>query len=266
MNIRSLGWRTDLIFPRFDGIVEDRGDCLVVRTPTNPGYYWGNFLLFRDPPAVDSLPAWKERFRLEISSIQPADHVTFGWDSPEGEAAALEPFLAEGFRLEENVVLSAETLSPPPHVNGEIGVRPLASAEDWAQVLRNQVECRPAEFALEDYRVFKERQMARYRRMAEAGAGAWYGAFLDDRVVADLGIFVDGGLARFQRVETHPDFRRRGICGTLVYEAARQARSSLGAERMVIVADENYHAGRIYAALGFRRTERQLGLELRPRE
>lgn len=266
MNIRSLGWRTDLIFPRFDGIVTDRGDCLVIRTPSNPGYYWGNFLLFPHPPGPDSLPLWTERFREEIAAHQPAAHVTFGWDSPGGEAGALEPFLAEGFQLNESVVLAADALSPPPHRSEEIAVRPLATDDDWAQVLRNQVECRPAEFAVEGYREFKERQMARYRRMAEAGLGAWFGAFLDGRVVADLGIFTDGGLARFQRVETHPDFRRRGICGTLVHEAARQAKAELGAERLVIVADEHYHAGRIYESLGFRRAERQLGLELRPRE
>ena len=32
---RSLGWQTDLIFARFDGEVADRGDHLLVRTPTN---------------------------------------------------------------------------------------------------------------------------------------------------------------------------------------------------------------------------------------
>jgi predicted GNAT family acetyltransferase len=67
-------------------------------------------------------------------------------------------------------------------------------------------------------------------------------------------------------VETHPEFRRRGICGTLVYESARHALGSLGAERLVMVADAHYHAARIYESLGFRPTERQLGVERRPRD
>lgn len=50
MNIRSLGYRTDLLFPRFDGEVIDRGDYTVIRTPSNPTFYWGNFLLFDQPP------------------------------------------------------------------------------------------------------------------------------------------------------------------------------------------------------------------------
>ncbi len=46
MEIQSLGYRTDLIFPKFDGQIIDRGNYLVILTPTNPTYYWGNFLLF----------------------------------------------------------------------------------------------------------------------------------------------------------------------------------------------------------------------------
>jgi hypothetical protein len=45
MRIRSLGYRTDLIFARAHGQVANRGDHLVIRTPSNPGFYWGNFLL-----------------------------------------------------------------------------------------------------------------------------------------------------------------------------------------------------------------------------
>jgi hypothetical protein len=42
----SLGWRSDLVFARFDGEVVDRGNHLLVRTPGNPTFWWGNFLLF----------------------------------------------------------------------------------------------------------------------------------------------------------------------------------------------------------------------------
>ena len=39
MIIRSLGYCTDLFFPRFDGEVIDRGDFLIIRTPANPTFY-----------------------------------------------------------------------------------------------------------------------------------------------------------------------------------------------------------------------------------
>ena len=67
--------------------------------------------------------------------------------------------------------------------------------------------------------------MAHYRQMQRAGLGGWFGAFLGNRVVADLGLFCIGGVGRFQTVETVPEFRRQGICGTLVYQAARWGRA-----------------------------------------
>lgn len=112
----------------------------------------------------------------------------------------------------------------------------------------------------EGYRAFKERQMARYRGMVRAGLGHWFGAFLEGRLVADLGVFRDGELGRFQSVGTHPNFRRRGICGTLVYRAASYAYEAMGIRTLVMVADEHYHAARIYESVGFRPTEKQRGL------
>src|SRR3990172_6867910 len=62
MNPRSLAWRTDLIFPRFDGEILDRGRYLVIRTPSNPTFYWGNFLLFDGPPAPGDDEPWPPLF------------------------------------------------------------------------------------------------------------------------------------------------------------------------------------------------------------
>jgi predicted GNAT family acetyltransferase len=99
--------------------------------------------------------------------------------------------------------------------------------------------------------------MRGYRRLAEAGRGAWFGAFLDGRIVADLGVYRDPDLplARFQSVGTHPDFRRRGICGTLVQQASAFALSRMAVETLVMLADEEYHAARIYESVGFRPVE-----------
>ena len=77
----SLGWRTHLIFPRFDAIIAERADCLLVRTPHNPTYFWGNFLLFDRPPRVGEAASWLTLFAAEISALQPeSSHLAFGID------------------------------------------------------------------------------------------------------------------------------------------------------------------------------------------
>jgi predicted GNAT family acetyltransferase len=128
-------------------------------------------------------------------------------------------------------------------------------------VLENQVACRLSEFEAADYTVLKRRQLERYRAMMDAGLGAWFGAFLDGRPVADLGVFIDGDVGRYQAVGTHPDYRRRGLCGTLVHHAAQHAFRTWGVKTLVMVANPEYHAARIYESVDFRPTERQVGLE-----
>jgi RimJ/RimL family protein N-acetyltransferase len=194
-------------------------------------------------------------FRRELPDV---GHVAIGWESP--ETGDVTEWRAANYLIYENVVLAAtrETLRPPPHPNGEVTIRPCVSDDDWEQAIRNQIDTREAHFSLESYSIFKRRQFARYREMTARGLGAWFGAFAGDRLVADCGVYTDGGeLGRFQSVGTREEFRRRGICGSLVSFAASHAFERLGASRLVMVADEHYHAARIYESVGFAPAEKQ---------
>ncbi len=261
MEPRSLGYRTDLIFPRFDGRVTDCEDCVVVRTPSNPTYHWGNFLLFGEPPGPGDDERWLARFAEEIGPPEEVGHVAFGWDDPEGRRGEVDPFLARGFTFEHGVVLAAEAVRRPPKFNQEAEIRPLGEDWEWEQAYGNQLACRSPEYGHDKgYAAFKAQQMWRYRAMVEAARGEWFGAFVQNHLVADLGLFVQDGLGRFQSVGTHPQFRRMGICSTLVYQSARYAFEMMDAARLVIVADAGYHAKDVYGSVGFEQVERQVGL------
>lgn len=261
MNLRSFGYRTDLIFPRFNGEISDRGNYLVIRTPSNPTYWWGNFLLFNGPPAEEDFERWQTLFAEEIGAPPTVKHMTFGWDTVSGEQGYIKPFLEVGFKLDELLVLTTRSVNPPPKLNAEVNIRPLHESWEWQAAIQNQIDCHDEGFADGNYQLFKERQFAAYRAMSEAGCGHWFGAFLGEKLVADLGVFTDGEVGRFQAVETHPDFRRRGICGTLVHQASSFAFEHMGAGTLVMVADEHYHAAKVYESVGFRPTEKQVALE-----
>jgi len=262
MKISSLGYRTDLLFIAFDGEIEERPTYMVLRSPRNPTYHWGNFLLFAHPPGEGDFQVWRELFVREIGAPPKVRHQVFGWDSPAGDLGACAPFLEAGFRTASNDVLTGGKLTAPRRPAENVQVRPLETDAEWEAAVEIQVACREPEYDRDSYSVFRQRQMEHYRRMVGANLGDWYAAFSRDQIVADLGIFKSGKLGRFQSVETHPDFRRRGIASKLVYEASRHAIGKHGLEQLVIVADENSVASRMYQNLGFQPVEKQVGLEL----
>jgi ribosomal protein S18 acetylase RimI-like enzyme len=261
MQVRSLGYRTDLFFAGYSGEITDCGDYLVIRTPSNPTFYWGNYLLFPRPPGSGDERRWRRLFQGEIGPYPEIAHQAFGWDSVSGDLGVVQPFLNAGFRLNRAAVLTAGHLKPVERTAEEVTMLPLSGDDDWAQALENQIDCRDPEHEETGYRVYKQRQMDGFRQMAGAGMGTWYGAFVGPRLVGDLGIFHSRAVGRYQSVGVHPDFRRRGIGRSLVVQSGRHALENFGLQTLVIVADLDSAAQRLYQAAGFEKTELQVGLE-----
>ena len=112
---------------------------------------------------------------------------------------------------------------------------------------------------------FVNRRAETDRALSEAGHGGWFGAFLDGRLVSQMGLFsASPGLARFQSVETHPELRGRGLAGTLVHHTSEYGFGELGATTLVMVADPGYLAIRVYRSVGFAATQTQLQAERPP--
>jgi ribosomal protein S18 acetylase RimI-like enzyme len=260
MEISSLGNRTDLaMLERSGSEITDRGTHLVVRTPDNPTFWWGNFLLLAEAPADEERAAdWLREFEGEFPQ---ARHRAIAVDGTDGSLADLGPFTALGLEAEESIVMTAEAVHEPPRPNTDASYRKLVSDDDWAQ----QVEVARAGEDVGYELPFVTAKTRAERRLVEAGYGAWWGAFEGERLLASMGLFTASeGLARFQQVKTHPDARGRGLAGTLVHRVSRYGFEELGARTLVMVADPDYLAIRIYRSVGFADTERQLQVVRKP--
>jgi len=271
----SLGYRTDLMVRVREGSqVEDRGDCLVVRSPRYPRFWWGNFMLVPTlkPGAIDSLLA---RFATEFPG---ARHVAIGVENLAADAAELA---AAGLRVDRSAVLTAGPgdLRPPPRPNTRATYRELSGDADWEQVRRLRESALASEDGTGIDPEFVRGRVVAERAMCEAGLGTWHGAFLGAHLVAQMGVVADpaSGLARYQNVETHPGFRRQGLAGTLTWHAGCSALAALAsrggpgrravrgrAGTLVIVADPEDVAIRVYRSLGFTDAEPQVGLARPP--
>src|SRR5436305_1575138 len=74
---RSLIHATDLDVLPPDKVVERRDDHLVVRTPSNPAFYWGNFLIFDAPPAAGDAERWEAAFAAAFADEPRVRHRAF---------------------------------------------------------------------------------------------------------------------------------------------------------------------------------------------
>lgn len=266
MKLKSLGFQTELLFRRFEGEVTQRPDYLVVRTPKNPGYRWGNFLVFQEPPKEGDLDRWKGIFAKEIGTPPEYNHFVFAIDGVNGETGVLEPFLQAGFELEKTVVMTAQSVKPPPKLNTDCTIRTFQANDwqDWIQLCRASNAADPPEDRESDDEGFKnylERKASEYQRMIEGGLGQWFGAYVDGQLGSTMGLFVWNSLGRFQSVDTHPNFRRRGLAGTLVYHVAQKGFTDMGATTLVMCADPDYVAVKIYESVGFKITEQQMAIQ-----
>ena len=261
MEIASLGFRTDLMVLELGGSeIEHHERHVIVRTPANPTYWWGNFVLFADPVGPTDLAG---RLELFADAFPDAEHVAWGIDSRDGTAGDDAALVAAGFDVSRDTVLTASELRPSARAVAA-DVRSLRGDADWRQAFELHVACADPddEAVTED---FLGGQVAAARALTELGHATWFGAFEDRRLLSSLGIVSDGsGLARFQTVETHPDARRRGLASALVHHAGQAALRDGNATRLVIVADPDYHAIGIYRSLGFVETETTVQLTRRP--
>jgi ribosomal protein S18 acetylase RimI-like enzyme len=271
---RALTWATDIDKLPRNRVVQRREGYLVVRTPSEPGFYWGNLLLFDDPPAAGDRVRWERLFDTEFTGHPSVQHRTFAWDRVDGEIGqAHEEFVAVGYEMENTIALVAAPHELHPHAreNREVNVRaldPAAGADRplWEQVMELQVaEHDNASEPGDIYRAFLQRRMDALRTLFQDGRGAWYVALAGDGTVAgSCGVVVTGDRGRFHAVDTAAAHRRRGICSRLVVEAAHRSAEVHGAERLVISADAEYHALGLYESLGFRRTEHVHGVSQTP--
>jgi hypothetical protein len=262
MNPKSIGQLTNLFLAKTTGHVYETLDSLIIKTPSNKDFHWGNYMLFSNPPLTGDLERWTKLFDEEFDYYLEPHHYAFTWDNEfpkdskefiESEAE-IKKFTDAQFDLELTVALSTQQLVKPKHFNSHIQVVPLSTKAQWQNVIDLQIESRDLRFGKEDYAVFKREQFKNYIKMHESQLGHWFGAYLDGELVGDLGIFFENGIARYQSVETKKEFERQGICATLVYTAGKYMMEQYNVHTLVMEADEHYHAARIYESVGFQKS------------
>lgn len=257
-HVRNLGYQTDFIFNKIDGSLVYKDDYIVVSCASNPNFFWGNLLFFKSSPSKGDFQNWVNLFNREFKNPE-IYHKTFAWDSIDGELGDIDDFVANGFDLEESIVLSTNKVHLPRKFNKKLIVKELNLDKRIDEVINIQVAGANSKLSKSTWRSFYKVTMENYKSLIKKGYGYWYGAFLEDKLVGSLGLFFEDDIGRFQIVSTDPAYQRLGVCSTLVYEVSLVALKRR-ASQLVMVADESYHAAKIYESVGFIPSQKMVGL------
>ena len=252
--------RTDLHLIRLHGVVDEEDGVISARTPTNPTYRWGNFLLLPAPPQASDLEHLVRRATAKLKDQPESLHAMIRWDGdsicPELESHASRL----GLQNDPGMAMRATRMEPirTPGVT----IRQINFDNDWPDIECLNRTCDPLEMQGEsDYVLFKKRLRDSWRVWAEESTVSWWGGFMEGRLVGQLGLVCcPNGLGRLQSVETHPDFRRRGVCTTLVAHVVHHALQGEDCNEVVLGIEPKSDASRIYHKLGFALEEWQHGL------
>lgn len=246
-------FRTKLHLIGLSGQVVDHPAAFELRTPRVPNFFHGNLLLWKEVPT--DLAAMRALFASCFG--EGSKHELFMWGP---EPASVE-FMAEaaraGFEPEQSVALALD--SPPDEVDHGWTIRPLRLDElDASFALADAADGASGEGGDPDYQEFKRRICEHTGDWVRAGQVTWWGVFVDDALVGQCGMAhcnteIGANLGRFQAVEVHPDFRRRGVATALISTVARDAMLRLRCPRVLLEADPTGPAIALYERIGFRR-------------
>ncbi|MBN2233639.1 MAG: GNAT family N-acetyltransferase [Opitutales bacterium] len=258
INLNNLGYHSDCIARKIEGEFTETDTYFVLRMPKNPTFHWGNLIVFRAEPRKYDFDAWISAFKNEFG--EESSHIALGWETQ--EIGNIDDFIQAGFSLKSQSVLVLDELEEIQISRNDLVIRKIESDADWKKVLELQIYISEGENPSKDYVDFKVRDFETYRALSENGDGNWWGVFLGEKLVGDMGLYFDNSLetGRFQSVETHPDYRRMGVCSKLLYWVSSDALRKNPRIKLVICTERDSDAERIYRKLGFVRHQAQHGV------
>ncbi len=261
MKIKSLALRTNLIFDKFSGEVTDRGEYLVIKTVSRPNYFWGNYLIMKEPPSDGDLKKWLDLSEKEIGPKDERGFIALTFDKVNGEQGVIQPFIDFGFAVQQSTVLATEIVHQSRKHNPKLIVRPLSSDDDWENYVDIHFQPDWEYGGDQSQKQFLANEAKEHKAMVDADLGLRFGVELDGKLVGETGIYWDKHIGRFNNVGTHRDFRRQGVCSTLIYEASKIVFETKGIKTLVMEADFESHAAHIYESVGFKPKEKLISLE-----
>ncbi|WP_119394798.1 GNAT family N-acetyltransferase [Salinibius halmophilus] len=239
----GLGLFTDLRINADNLEVNKLDAATLIRSLDAPLYFYGNMIWLDQPPVSSHIELAEQIFSHYLPN---AVHRTLAWHGKVVKDQSA--FEQAGYQLHQTTTLSRN--DTPSLSNIAYTFRPITTSDDWSQWLQLELAEYNKSYG-DSYLEYSQTRRDRYQALASFGE--YLGAFDGDKLVGALGLYCFDGIARFQSVLTHAEYRGRGIASALLRQALNRAQY----EQAVIVAESGSAAEKLYKKNGFTPVEQE---------
>lgn len=258
---KSLGAQTNILMDSFLADITEKEDYFVIRTPQRPNYFWGNYILMKSIPNRGDFKRWVHIFDTEIGKRSETGFCAITFDLEREDRFDASEFLENGFRLEFDKVLTANKVIEPNKLNLELEIREYDLLKNIEGYIAVHFDHNWPYGNKAEQTEFLREQAFDFSKLVEQKMAKRFGGFLNGKLISDLGIYWNEEVVRFNSISTHACFRRIGACRTLVFSVSQDLLKLYPNKTLVMLADEDYHAAKIYESIGFEAKDRVIALE-----
>jgi len=257
--MNNLGFLTDFKLLGADSEIIEYADYFLVKTLSNPTFIDGNCMVLKTPELLQNKTKLEACFKTHFEARTKEHHLSFKLMNKASEEL-LQRYLDDQYSYDKLAVMTYEATKnvEPTIQNKAWEIRAFASNLDWEQWTENEIRERPILFTEKSFTAYLLGRRFVYKEFVQKGFGNFYGVFQRGELLGSAGLYIFDGIGRFQQVRTIEKVRRQGICKALIQFIYTQNENQM--QEAVMVADEDYHALKLYEGLGFKSKENQYDL------
>jgi len=241
--------------------IVEKDEYIVIRTPERLNYFWGNYILMKDPPSRGDYEQWVNIFDSEIGKRTERGYCAITFDLGVNETFDISEFLEDGFRVEVDKILTTNKVVEPIKLNSELIIKEYDLSKNIDSYVAVHFDESWAYGNEDEQKEFLREQAIEFSSLVDKNVAKRFGGYLNGKLATDLGIYWNDNVIRFNSISTHPSFRRLGACSTLVYKVSKNLLEKDPSKTLVMQADEDYHAALIYESIGFVPREKVVAIE-----
>lgn len=257
--MNNLGFLTDFKLLGADSSITEYANYFLVKTPSNPTFIDGNCFVLKSPNLLEHKISLEKDFKKHFARATNEHHVSFKlMEKPSEELR--KAYLNDEYSYDQLAVMTYEGTKNIEKVleHKAWTMRAFTSNLDWEQWAENEIQERPTIYTESSFKAYLLGRIAVYKELTSQGFGKFYGVFQEEELLASAGLYIFDHIGRFQQVRTIEKARRQGMCKALIQFIYTQNATEM--QEAVMVADEEYHALKLYEGLGFKSKQNQYDL------